>query len=246
MTPRHKPPTVNELSTHNKFKSAERFYKNRNTPLDLSTVFNCSAITWNDTHEGVWECPRSKRVVYCRRERMLLSSLLNEGTTTNDEEDDDIQHYAIIIPAIPGLVLAPNILTHAAQRDLIRISLRSAALPNLTSLSAHYELPNVGVWTAYESGRGDELLERTDGETVTSSAKRKGIDFEPVNVDNWTSAQVNERRIEKEVMDRVIEKRSETIAALVQKLRWVTLGWQYNVRAPSLSSILFCLGSSAN
>lgn len=150
-----------------------------------------------------------------------------------------------------GLVLLPSILSPSIQRSLTVESLYCALLPNLTSLSAHYNLPETGLWNTYAAGGGDLELERIDTDLESKKAAegpRMKVDFEPITRDNWekTGGRLAVENVEKvnyvipsgkaekvkpvEAEGVVVEAKS-TIKDLLKKLRWTTIGWSYDVSA---------------
>jgi alkylated DNA repair protein alkB family protein 1 len=168
MTRRRIPSTSSQVPVNendSKFKATERLYKNRERVLDISRAFDCDAIVWSDTSDqGVWRCPTTSREVHCRKIKMLnefeSSSELDKKNKGVDRGTTPQQlRFIITIPAIPGLVLVPAILSRALQREIVKVSLRSSVLPNLTSLSAHYDLPQEGIWRKHELGRGEEPVD---------------------------------------------------------------------------------------
>ena len=181
-----------------------------------------------------------------------------------EKEVDGENAFAIIVPAIPGrscpllvlsmnidrcetgLVLIPRALPPHLQRQLTRVSLHSTAPPNNTSLTPHYATPPLGIWkTAVALSSSHDLflatyahLTRIDPNGVGIRGPRMQVDFEAVNQENWKDTTVNERKLmhhpdftEEMVVDTT---KRETIADVLRKMRWVTIGWQYNVRPLSL------------
>lgn len=107
-------------------------------------------------------------------------------------------------------------------------------LPNLTSLSAHYELPPDGLWSAWVGGRGEERVARVDAGREIEVEQRKRVDFEPVTEENWEEVKgrgerdrSGEGEKEKEVV--VVKEVESTVAKVLARLRWTTVGWSYDV-----------------
>lgn len=110
--------------------------------------------------------------------------------------------------------------------------MRHTILPNLTSLSAHYTLPSDGLWSAWTSGRGDETVPRHDADKVEVPRQRTRVDFEPVTTENWTSVKDRGEGLTPKPVERSREaseeRRETTVGELLSKLRWTTIGLNYD------------------
>ncbi|KAM0788478.1 hypothetical protein ACM66B_001611 [Microbotryomycetes sp. NB124-2] len=225
------------------FRTAERYWKNKRDERDWSRALTVDAIEWqtgkpgDEGVMGTWT--HGETVIECVKVKLDSLSAVGLGQTrwkgkAKAHQDD----FAILVPKIPGLVLLPAILPQAVQRDLTVESLRSSAPPNVTSLSAHYHLPKRGIWHTWEQGQLDKVVERKDTprEVVL---KRETNTFEPVTGDNWTRVKDRGKQPETQLdSSRSSPSPSEngeattrpdaTVADLLPKLRWTTIGWTYD------------------
>ena len=134
-----------------------------------------------------------------------------------------------------GLVLLPSLLSIPLQRALTVESLRHSVLPNLTSLSAHYDLPSDGLWPTFEAGRGAEIVLPVEVQP-RGAPRRERVDLEPVTKDNWKKVTERGAKILEEQWAGVKEEKETsaagvkpaTVAELIPRLRWTTIGWSYN------------------
>ncbi|ORY74308.1 hypothetical protein BCR35DRAFT_268467 [Leucosporidium creatinivorum] len=225
-----KPPTY-DTSNDSPFRTAERYWKSRATNPDLRRALSVEAIEWEESDQsgrrkGVWRGDEGNELecwMVRVGELQEMGQKRWKGKAKAVEGDIEEQDYAVIIPAIPGLVLLPSLLPPSLQRCLAIESLRHSVLPNLTSLSAHYSLPAGGLWHAWETGLGDEVVPLLEVQPK-GAPRRTRIDFEPVTKENWmTQDKEREReRVEAE------GKKEVTVKELLSRLRWTTIGWSYN------------------
>lgn len=255
-------------TTESAFRDSERYWKSRTSPPDLSLALNTNEIIWetdlnsktftiaNDIR-GYWLNKSTGIQLECVKIK-LRDGILTEGMGRKkwkgkgkeiiidqdesvDQDAEVINDYCIIIPSMPGLVLLPSILSPSLQRSLTVESLNSALLPNLTSLSAHYNLPENGLWKTFALGKGDEEVQRIDNELdkKATAGFRQQVDFEPVTKENWK--EVNGRGIVASAVDigvkdlkieggggSELKEEKATIRELLKKLRWTTIGWAYD------------------
>lgn len=163
--------------------------------------------------------------------------LRSAHTVNTRSVDSSLIPIPALTPArLAGLVLLPSLLPPALQRSLAQEALRHSVLPNLTSLSAHYTLPTSGLWPAWEAGRGAELVQPVEAQP-RGAPRRARVDLEPITRVNWQD--VNDRGVKllEEQWKEVEEKdkgsaagvQPATVAELLPRLRWTTIGWSYNV-----------------
>ncbi|KAK4702620.1 hypothetical protein P7C70_g3603, partial [Phenoliferia sp. Uapishka_3] len=230
------------------FRDVERYWKTRRgtTPPNLAYALDPDAIIWSSSsspgspRRGIWTNTETREEVVCWKVQLEDMSSCGMGQTgwkgkeREGEAEGDENDWGVVIPALPGLVLLPAILPPTLQRSLTMESLRHSVLPNLTSLSAHYTLPSDGLWHAWESGRGEEKVPRIDSGKVVEVARRERVDFEPVTEANFQ--QVGGRgevlKMGKDSEEReepiVVKEVESTVAKLLPKLRWTTIGYSYD------------------
>ncbi|GBE82634.1 hypothetical protein SCP_0410190 [Sparassis crispa] len=206
------------------FRAAEKKYKARFPPPDLSDVLDLALLDESRAEEtkrgGWWGKPDA---LQCKEIRMNHT----EGKT------------AYVFPSTPGLVLLPSFVSPEEQRHLVRWALSDHARPpNETNLDTHYILPEEGLWNKYVNVRRhvceDEFIQprasltmATDSiSTVISepTGPRKLISNEPVSKDNYAAISA----APKPPLAPSPSVHPLTTSALIQKLRWANIGWSYH------------------
>ncbi|TNY22356.1 hypothetical protein DMC30DRAFT_411045 [Rhodotorula diobovata] len=211
------------------FRCAERLWKDRSSNPDLSLAFDPRRILWEDeTFEGrtrgVWPSGDGAQEEVCWRVPMGDLAEAGMGQTRwwkgkgREGGGDD---YAIVIPRIPGLVFFPRILPEALQRALVVETLQHARRPNLTQLDKLYDLPSEGLWNAWTTGKGEEVVERTadaaavgPGVTAGPSAAANALGLEGATKTAPKGAEPAQGAV--------------TVRDLLPKLRWANVGWFYD------------------
>ncbi|KAI5476070.1 hypothetical protein MNV49_000442 [Pseudohyphozyma bogoriensis] len=240
---RNEPPPFVVRPGDTPFRTAERYWKRA---TDLSGAFDANRIVWDEDGagtdgrtRGVWRSEKSGRQVVCWKVRLGDLGATGMGQSrwkgkAKEEEED----YGIVVTAVPGLVFLPSILPPTLQRSLTRESLRHSKLPNLTSLSAHYDLPPEGLWAAWEAGRGDEIVPRNDIGKEQPGMPRQRVDFDPVTNENWKDVMGRGEALlkqfaetAKKVVVPVVEgglDKGVSVDTLLSRIRWTNVGWHYD------------------
>ncbi|KAG1826996.1 uncharacterized protein BJ212DRAFT_1474195 [Suillus subaureus] len=118
------------------FRAAEKRYKARFPPPDLSHVLDLSSATCDAVTLA------SGQSFYCNGVEIKFLDT-NESTSSGVGK-------AFAVPHVPGLVILPSFVSPQDQRRLVQWALRDHARhPNETNLDAHYILPNEGLWNAH-------------------------------------------------------------------------------------------------
>ncbi|SGY16482.1 BQ5605_C012g06884 [Microbotryum silenes-dioicae] len=251
-------PQTTAPSNDSAFRTSERYWKNRSQALDFGRALSYERIRWDQHRKGeeervrgVWEDGQGLSLE-CFRIRLrpdeegVLGHKKGKGKQVEKEEKGDTCDYAVIIPSMPGIILFPSILPPALQRSLVRESLRHSVSPNLTSLSPHYDLPLEGIWNALEAGQGGRLCKRISPKS-DGTIGRDQVNFEPVTKGNWKDEiGRGEKDKDKEnivVVPPPLPKKElvtpidvatpaaaadYTVHDLLTKLRWTTIGWNYD------------------
>lgn len=123
-----------------------------------------------------------------------------------------------------GLVFFPSILPEPLQRSLVVESLGNAKQPNVTSLDPHYRLPREGLWNAFLSGQGEQVVERIDFDPDQTTISTDGTKHASSNrgTSEDTGAELTRKAIDAKLKE-------VTVGDLVPKLRWANVGYHYNV-----------------
>lgn len=230
------------------FRAAERHWKGKAVSPDMRRAFDVERIEWqlgeqgpDGSVRGVWTNEHDGQRVQVVRIPLDSSALLEAGLgqskTCKGKQKASERDYAILVPAVPGLVLLPAILSEQLQRDLTRETLSHSRQPNNTSLSRHYKLPDEGLWQAWAAGKHDDPCERlTKGERVY---RRERLDFEPVTMDNFRTLKGRGDGYAMHVeqykpgtansSDGEEQSSSLTVSDLIPKIRWTTIGYTYDV-----------------
>ncbi|GJN87211.1 hypothetical protein Rhopal_000156-T1 [Rhodotorula paludigena] len=208
------------------FRQAERRWKDRARPVDLSLAFDPERLIWDAEPvegrlRGVCSLePGAEEVCW----RVGLDELAPTGmgqSRWKGKEREEEGDYAIVIPRVPGLVFFPRILPEALQRELVVETLQHARRPNLTQLDKLYELPKEGLWAAWLAGKGSQVVPRTEEAAPgSSSCTQPGIEkaLEGAASSSAACGAETPQDIERNV----------TIEELLPKLRWANVGWHYN------------------
>ncbi|KAF9005595.1 hypothetical protein BDQ17DRAFT_1240252 [Cyathus striatus] len=202
------------------FRAAEKRYKARFPPPDLSGVLDLASLYPGRSHEiqqGIWT-GRLDAVEF--REIPLKDASLSG-------------RKVVIIPSVPGLVILPSFLTHEKQRELARWALANHAHhPNETNLDIHYHVPHNGVWNqwlkAREVSTEDIVVEpkaiEADSANSSTPGPRQLVNNTPASPATYSDISSTPKPP---------QAPSPTVqpipcSALLYKLRWANIGWFYH------------------
>ncbi|KAJ3482651.1 hypothetical protein NLI96_g6826 [Meripilus lineatus] len=235
----------NQESDWTPFRAAEKKFKARFPPPDLSRVLDLAVYDDSRATElarGGWG-----GAIDCVEHRAI--PLLSSANATKSVskvaftfpsvpgliEQDFFAQNPIDTLRLPGLVLLPGYLSHQDQRDLVRWSLRDhARYPNETNLDTHYLIPETGLWDAYlhalqDVSHPDELQPKASSipiETVPveKPGPRQLISNEAADKNNY---------LELSSTAKLPPPPSLTVKpaspiSLLPKLRWANIGWYYH------------------
>ncbi|KAI0637376.1 hypothetical protein C8Q77DRAFT_1097243 [Trametes polyzona] len=207
------------------FRAAEKKYKARFPPPDLSDVLDLAAAD-------------PTRVVEVARGKWKGRADTLPCTEIPLRDGSGRARKAYTFPRTPGLVLLPAFVSPDEQRRLLRWALSEQAKhPNETNLDTHYVLPREGLWNQYKKSRsGDcedvEILPRAavhpPGPSRETSAEppgpRKLISNEPASPENYV-ALASTPKPPAPPSDTL---RPVPTSALIPRLRWANIGWYYH------------------
>ncbi|KAH9926101.1 uncharacterized protein B0H18DRAFT_1006549 [Fomitopsis serialis] len=210
------------------FRAAEKKYKARFPPPDLSDVLDLAtldAFRAEEVSRGGW---------YGRADAIQCTEIeLNDC----NEAGPSTGRKAYIFPDVPGLVLLPSFVDPEGQRRLVRWALSEQARhPNETNLDTHYVLPEIGLWNKYvdvrrgqcEDGhvRSRALLHTipNDPQRVETPGPRRLVANEPASKDNYDTLSCTP----KPPAAPSPSAQPIRVSALVPKLRWANIGWSYH------------------
>lgn len=202
------------------FREVEKIYLSRNPPPDYGAVVDLS-------------CPHLLPDIEAHA---LESSLLGLLETSNDPID--LEKLIYTFSRYPGLLVIPNAIPPAAQRQLIKNCMRNTSRqPNLNNLDSHYLLPEEGLWYHFERSRKTPELEHEDvlvdtiaqKEQTTSARTRpecsRRLITDPA-VDSETPIGILRAAKEQPVPSDSVKP--EKASQLLFKLRWTNLGLMYH------------------
>ncbi|KAI0781307.1 hypothetical protein BD413DRAFT_608470 [Trametes elegans] len=213
---------------HTPFRAAEKKYKARFPPPDLSDVLDLAAADRTRAEEvahGNWK-GRADAVPHTE---LPLHAAKGDA------------RRAYIFPGTPGLLLLPSFVPRDQQRRLVRWALSEQARhPNETNLDTHYVLPPEGLWNRYTSVRtgkcaDTEILPRAALHGKASAAlpeqaedaragPRKLVSNAPASPDNFASLAAAPKPPASP--SQTLQPVSTT--TLVPRLRWANIGWYYH------------------
>ncbi|KAG2061703.1 hypothetical protein BDR06DRAFT_979116 [Suillus hirtellus] len=199
------------------FRAAEKKYKARFPPPDLSHVLDLTSVTYDA------ETLASGRGFYCNGVEIKLLE-------TNESTSSGVGTKAFTVPRVPGLVILPSFVPPQDQRRLVRWALRDHARhPNETNLDAHYILPGEGLWNAHLSS--DAPLVKTRACTPELSNTKSGnsgprqlVSNTPADPANFQSMLHSPKPLP--APSPTVSPASPT--TLISKLRWANIGWSYH------------------
>ncbi|KAG2184672.1 hypothetical protein INT43_000585 [Umbelopsis isabellina] len=147
----------------------------------------------------------------------------------SDQECPARKQKAYIHTDIDGLIFIPNPFTAAAQRKLVYNCLHNyTQSPNLSNLDAHYDIPTPGVWNLHVTNqKSNNEDSNVDSICRKESPKRQKTDNGYQNSD-LVNATDQKSRPDNQNESRKSSNSALKPSELVKKLRWVTLGYQYN------------------
>jgi hypothetical protein len=204
------------------FRAAEKKYKTRFPPPDLSNVLDIAVLDHTrktEVTQGGWT-GRPDAIQYTEID------LKNQ------------RGKAYVFRSHPGLVFLPAYLSHGCQRDLTRWALRDhARQPNETNLDTHYVLPEQGLWNSHveslrQDGQVPHIQPRVSVEASTPTlmpsppGPRQLISNTPANATNIYSLTLSAS-----AQPRVAPSSTahpSTPSDLIRKLRWANIGWFYH------------------
>ncbi|CAL1703646.1 unnamed protein product [Somion occarium] len=202
------------------FRAAEKKYKARFPPPDLSAVFDLAASDPTRVEEikcGGWK-GRADAVDHREID-------LGEGTSKK----------AYIFPSVPGLVLLPSFVSPQEQRRLVQWSLKDHARhPNETNLDTHYILPHDGLWNSFLRSRNEGSPEEqiqprasvldSSPQLIQDSGPRPLISNVPVSKSNFIPLITTPKL----PAPPSLTVKPTLVSALIPKLRWANIGWYYH------------------
>ena len=208
------------------FRTAEKRFKARFPPPDLSDVLDLALLDTNRSDEvlnGGW-----------KGNPFVLSY-----ESIDVHLSDGLPKSAYVFKSHPGFVYIPNLLSHQKQRDLVRWSLKDhARYPNETNLDTHYILPEEGLWNAHLRSRDPsysvpDVQPKSSAPDIDLSAyvpsaagPRRLVSNVAASKDNVGSLTL--RAAAQPPMAPSPTATATTPSKLLLKLRWANIGWFYH------------------
>ncbi|KAI8817682.1 2OG-Fe(II) oxygenase superfamily-domain-containing protein [Fimicolochytrium jonesii] len=241
------PPDSPAWPNQTAFRVAERTWKRRDLPPELLA----SII---DPGGNPSPAVQANRLV-------PITLAYNPPTLSNlfgpsPETDSNGRATAYSAPEIPGLILIPGLITPEGQVQVVKASLKDyTALPNVTNLDTHWDIPSRGLWHMYEQSlhseerQKDEALIPMRHDGTVEGAKSAAAAFRVGKVANGSSDKDGENALKSkttstsgiEVPDTTSTQiiidlpttdtqnlKAITASEALKRLRWTSLGFQYN------------------
>ncbi|KAF9069937.1 hypothetical protein BDP27DRAFT_1293353 [Rhodocollybia butyracea] len=194
------------------FRAAEKYFKARFPPPDLTKVLDLAVLDSTRGAElaaGVW--------------LGTPDAVETRAFTTNAGRP------GYTFPSVPGLVLLPAFLSPEKQIELVKWSLVDHSKPpNETNLDIHYILPTEGIWNAHVRDGTTVVHPRpieSDAQYLKQeSGPRQLIDNISANTDNFESL----NSVSKLPPPPAATVQPSTCSDLLSRLRWANIGWFYH------------------
>ncbi|KAH7343899.1 2OG-Fe(II) oxygenase superfamily-domain-containing protein [Rhizoctonia solani] len=195
------------------FRAAEKKYKSRFPPPDLSDVLDLAQT--GEFDRGWRGNPDTSR--------------LREVGFKGDGK-------AYTVDSIPGLVLLPLFVSPSAQRSLVHQSLRShAKSPNESNLDAHYQVPSNGLWNEWERVvEQRETLRDPEFDVVVQTKWKDDLPLEAYHPPDSSRTLVENAPGSLDTLQPKLAPMPSsslppsTVSQLVPKLRWSNIGLNYH------------------
>lgn len=235
-------PAKDEVSPLTPFRSAEKKFKARFPPPDLSNVLDLALLDPNrgdEINDGVWKGRAD--AIESQEIRLTTNSLASSrkaycvpripGKSASALYVRDAQ-FTILLRL--GLVLLPGYLPPETQNELIHWSLHEhARWPNETNLDTHYQMPTEGLWQAHLNAlrrsidEAEPLILPRDpipGSVSEPAGPRKLISNEPAS-----PLSISDLAAKPKPPPAPSESSGPATATdLLPKLRWANIGWFYH------------------
>ncbi|KAG6878736.1 hypothetical protein C0993_011551 [Termitomyces sp. T159_Od127] len=197
------------------FRAAEKKYKARFPPPDLSDVLDLATLDPardDEIRQGIWRGSGALQ----HRELQALGRPARFYT----------------IPQIPGLVILPSFVSKEQQRELIRWALRDQARHNETNLDIHYSQPPQGLWDAWIEARrdsGEDIVvqpkaTRDSAPEQEPPGPRRLVNNTPATPDNFSAISTTPKP--PPAPSATIKQAH--VSELLFRLRWANIGWFYH------------------
>jgi alkylated DNA repair protein alkB family protein 1 len=219
------------------FRAAEKKYKARFPPPDLSHVLDLATLDdarVDEVVHGRW-CGGTHAVdhkeIQLNTQSHQKAFVVPRIPGTACTYDNDRYIYFGINNA--GLVVLPSFVSHQDQKRLVRWALCDQARNNETNLDAHYILPEEGLWNTFiksRKGLSEDVVIQPIALLCPEQAvpevpgPRKLIANTPASPETFSSLSASPKSP---------PTPSPTVppfscSALVPKLRWANIGWSYH------------------
>jgi alkylated DNA repair protein alkB homolog 1 len=219
------------------FRAAEKKYKARFPPPDLSQVLDVAILDDARTDEvarGKWRGSvdavdyRELRLKVPGGQKAYIVPRIPGAKRYLFHEDVCI-HFRMVT----GLVVLPSFVSSGNQKRLVRWALCDQARNNETNLNAHYILPQDGLWNTYirstNSSREDVLIQPSalifpEQATPEVPGPRQLVTNTPASPETFPSLSSSP----KPPPSPSPTVQPSSCSALVRKLRWANIGWSYH------------------
>lgn len=198
------------------FRAAEKKYKARFPPPDLSDVLDLALLDETRSSEVERAGWKGRANAFLTKEIGLRDA---QATTARTRK-------AFTVIGIPGLIILPSFVSEGTQRDLIRWSLgEHARHPNETNLDAHYVLPPSGLWSTYLHSPEAIIQPRSPSSRPQDlSGPRHLVSNTPASPATFSLLKTTP----KPPPVPSIHAQPLSAGELLPRLRWANIGWSYH------------------
>jgi alkylated DNA repair protein alkB homolog 1 len=198
------------------FRQAERYFKCKNPPPVLDNVVDGQL----SDEELMKRFPHS-HVAYKSLEDENLSEIPSDYKNFLQSYLDVSRPLRIITSSLyPGMMFVPNPFTWAAQRQIVMSCFKEGINPPcLSNLDPFYSVPPSGLWPYMMQ----DLKGRDKDYIIRKKVYAAGTESEEPDV--YTMKQEG---VAKKTTEFSLEETDLTALELIRKLRWVTIGYQYD------------------
>ncbi|KAJ1990111.1 hypothetical protein H4R33_001829 [Dimargaris cristalligena] len=234
------------------FRRIERIYRSRIPPPDLTRVldFRPGATNAPDLQGRIVPVRLNPAAQSLNHYSIFGEKEEEKGSTASPAGPPESTplSFGYMLAGFPGLVFIPNPFTPAAQRQLIKDCLRTHAVPPAKSnLDALYDLPAQGLWRLHEQSicegwapppahHGDAEngnMEDKEGDyrgQIPRKAKTPTVPAPDArySAESTSSTDTHHQLGPPPPASQLAANGGAPVGQLVPKLRWVTLGYQYN------------------
>lgn len=172
-----------------------------------------------------------------------LFACLNDAKATTLQLFDS-QCTAYSFPGFEGMFLIKKAIPNPLQFEIVQQALHKWTMPpNVSNLDSHFHVPIQGIWNAYKNWKEIDQLNGIEEEPkvkkrlfegLASESQLTGVDITGLKPCELKKAKVisiydpETKLMIDSPVDSMLRDGDQPIEKVLNRLRWVTLGYQYN------------------